>query len=106
MWGTAPAAHRRPSQPPPASRPLLNLAQPLAQSPLPTVLIDVHTQFLEGALQRLVDDPMQRGADEAQRALATLSSLLAAFPGDIQPAFQVPAACGWGVHGRRTTPAA
>ena len=32
--------------------------------------------------------PLERGADEAQRALATLNALLAALPGDMQPVFQ------------------
>ena len=48
----------------------------------PPDLIDVHTAFLE-------KHPLERGLDEAQRALATLATLLAACPGDLQPIFQV-----------------
>lgn len=33
--------------------------------------------------------PLERGTEEAQRALHTLSALLAAFPGDMSPTLQV-----------------
>lgn len=49
-------------------------------------LIDVHTAVLE-------KHPLERGLDEAQRALATLTALLTACPGDLQPMFQVGGVC-------------
>ena len=68
----------------------LPVISPQSCSPplLPPDLIDVHTAFLE-------KHPLERGLDEAQRALATLTSLLAACPGDLQPMFQVCGVFGW-----------
>lgn len=62
-------------------------SKPAHRSPGPPALLNVHMDALEAYLQRPADR-QEREAEDAVRALGTLSALLAAFPGDMEPLFQ------------------